>query len=122
MCVNGRNHDIREMYRPGETSSVLPLIVGGAAGGSSFALCVFLFGAPTGIAIALAGALLALARRASGTALLFALAAVICAIALKGSTIAILLSAVAFGAALLRSAWPRPAVVAGESEHSRTSG
>lgn len=121
MCVNVRSHDIREMYRPGETSSVWPLIVGGAAGASCFALCVFLFGAPTGIAIAVAAALLALVRRAAGTAVLFALSAAICAIAIAGSTTAILISAVAFGGALMRSAWPAVVVVEGEPEHSDTS-
>jgi predicted lipid-binding transport protein (Tim44 family) len=108
---------------PQDSASALePLwarIVGGLAGALGFALCVLLFGAPIGIAIAIAAALIAFVRRATVVAMLFAVAAAICAIALAGSTVAVFISSLAFGEALARSARPQPAASAKEQQSGR---
>ncbi len=93
-------------------------IVGGLAGALGFALCVLLFGALTGIAIAIVAALIAFVRRAPTVALLFAVAAVICAISLAPSTIAIFVSSLAFGEGLARAARPNLASSAKGQESS----
>ena len=105
--------------RDDSASSLEPLwarVVGGLAGALGFALCVLLFGPLTGIAIAVAAALIAFVRRAPAVAMLFAVAAAICAIALAASTIAIFVSSLAFGEALARSVRPLRATSAKEQE------
>jgi uncharacterized membrane protein YccC len=107
---------------PESANALEPLwarIVGGLAGALGFALCVLLFGSKIGIAIAIAAALVALARRASAVAVIFAAAAAICAISLAGSTVAIVISSLAFGEALVRAARPQRTASAKEQESAR---
>jgi hypothetical protein len=98
--------------REGHASSAEPLaalVVGGAFGAVAFALCALWIGATAGIVLALAAAVLALARRAWMTATVFVTAAALSAVALIPSTIAVYLAAISFGEGLTRVArTPKP--------------
>ena len=80
------------------------LIVGGAFGAIAFALCALWLGAAAGIVLALAAAVIALARRAWMTAIIFVAAAGLSAVALIPSTIAVFVAAISFGEGLTRVA------------------
>ncbi|MEP7085763.1 MAG: hypothetical protein ABI884_00390 [Gemmatimonadota bacterium] len=80
------------------------LVAGGAFGAVAFALCALFLGVVSAIAISVAAALVAVARRRLSLAMIFAASAVVSALALGAPTIAIPCAALVFGAGLASAA------------------